>query len=161
MQSLLPQAEALAALLRARSETVAVGESSSGGLISASLLAQAGASRYFLGGAVVYTKQARAGLLGITSADMEGLRSASEAYAMLMARRLRVRLGATWALVETGAAGPTGNSYGDAAGHSCFAVAGPVEMSRTLETGSADRVANMRAFGAAGLGLLGQAVGDG
>ena len=154
MQGLLTLAEAVAARLRARGETVAVAESSAGGLIAAALLAQPGASAFFLGGAVVYTRQARDALLGITAADMAGLRPSTEPYALLLARRMRERLGATWALAETGAAGPGGNRYGDAPGHACLAVAGPTEMARTLETGSADRAANMRAFAAAALALL-------
>jgi PncC family amidohydrolase len=146
MQTLLVNAAMLGERLRARSETVAVGESSAGGLIAASLLAQAGASAFFLGGAVLYTGQAREGLLGITPADMQGIRPSTEAYALLVARRLRERLGATWGLAETGAAGPAGNRYGDASGHSCFAISGPLEDVLTIETGSADRLANMRAF---------------
>lgn len=158
METLLAAAKALGERLKARGETIAVAESSAGGLIAAALLAQAGASAYFVGGAVVYTRQAGNGLLGITTADMAGIRASSEPYALLQARRLRERLGATWGLAETGAAGPTGNRYGDAAGHSCVALSGPVELSRTLETGSDDRVANMRAFAAAALALLSEAL---
>ena len=154
MQTLLPAAAALASLLRTRRETIAVVESSAGGLIAAALLAQPGASAYFMGGAVIYTAPAREALLGITAAEMQGLRSASEPYAMLLARRARERLGTTWGLAETGAAGPTGNRYGDAAGHTCLAIAGRSEHVRTLETGSDDREANMRAFSAADLALL-------
>jgi nicotinamide-nucleotide amidase len=154
MDTLLSTAARIGERLRTRGETVAVGESSAGGLVAAALLAQPGASAFFLGGAVVYTRQARAALLGITPEDMAGLRPSTEAYALLLARRLRERLGATWGLAETGAAGPSGNSYGDGAGHGCFAVAGPLEIARTIETGSDDRVANMRAFGAAALMLL-------
>ena len=158
MQGLLVPAGRLGERLRGRGETVAVAESSGGGLISAALLAQAGASAFFLGGAVVYTAQAREALLGITAADMAGLRGASEPYALLLARRLRERFGATWGLAETGAAGPTGNRYGDAAGHSCFAISGPVEAVRTIETGVGDRQENMRLFAAAALALLDEAL---
>lgn len=154
MQALLAQAAELGDGLRQRGETVAVAESSAGGLIAAALLAQPGASAFFLGGAVVYTAQAREVLLGITVADMADMRSASEPYAMLLARRLRQRFGASWGLAETGAAGPTGNRYGDAAGHSCLAISGPVEAVLTLETGFGDRQANMRIFAAAALELL-------
>ena len=154
MQTLLPAAAELAAALRARRETLVIAESSSGGLLSAALLAQAGASAFFLGGGIVYTAAAREALLGITAEEMAGIRSASEPYAALLARRTRERVGATWALVETGAAGPTGNRYGDAAGHTCVATSGPTEAVRTLETGSADRLENMRAFAAAALELL-------
>jgi len=146
MDSLLPASRMIAERLKARGETVAVAESSAAGLISAALLAVPGASAYFLGGAVVYTKAARGALLGITDAEMEGLRSSSEPYALLLARTVRAKLGADWGFAETGAAGPSGNRYGDAAGHSCLAVSGPVERVITLETGMAGREANMRAF---------------
>ncbi|TCT03265.1 CinA family protein [Aquabacter spiritensis] len=158
MDSLLPVASDLGARLKARGETVAVVESSAGGLISAALLVQPGASAFYVGGAVSYTRAAREGLLGITPEELEGLRGASEPYALLLARRLRERLGATWGLAETGAAGPSGNRYGDAPGHGCFAISGPIEMTRTLETGSADRARNMRAFADAALQLLRQSL---
>jgi PncC family amidohydrolase len=154
MQGLLELAGQVGERLRARGDTVAVAESSAGGLIAASLLAQPGASAFFVSGAVVYTMKAREGLMGISADDMIGLRGASEPYALLLARRLRERFGVTWGLAETGASGPSGNRYGDAAGHSCLAISGPVEMAVTIETGSADRVANMRVFAASALKLL-------
>ena len=154
MQLLLPIAKTIAARLIERRETIAIAELSTGGLIAAALLSVPGASAYFMGGAVVYTKTARAALLGIGDADMQGLRPSTEAYAQLNARRVRERLGTTWALGETGATGPTGNRYGDAAGHTCIAVAGPVERATTLETGSADRQGNMEAFATRALELL-------
>lgn len=154
MDELQPRAERVAAALLARRATVAVAESSAGGLVAAALLAVPGASRYFLGSAVVYTAGAREALLGIGEGAMSGLRSSSEPYATLLAATVRTRLGATWALSETGAAGPAGNRYGDAAGHTCLAVAGPVASVRTLETASSDRAANMRVFAAAALTLL-------
>jgi len=113
-----------------------------------------GASAYFLGGAVVYTGVAREALLGITAADMAGMRSSSEPYAGLLAARVRLRFGASWGIAETGAAGPSGNSYGDAAGHACIAIDGPVAIRRTIETGSTDRVANMRVFAGGLLDML-------
>jgi PncC family amidohydrolase len=159
MESLLPLTQRLAARLIERREAIAVAESSTGGLISASLLAVPGASAYFLGGAVVYTAAARAALLAIGPADMAGLRSASEPYAALLARRVRERLGATWGLAETGAAGPTSNRHGDPAGHTCIAIAGPTERALTVRTGSPDRQANMRAFAARALELLAETIG--
>jgi PncC family amidohydrolase len=140
MQDLLPTAQHVAQRLMARGETIAIAESSAGGLISAALLSVGGASAYFVGGAVVYTRSARSALLDIGEAALEGMRPSTEAYALLLARTARARLGTTWALAETGAAG--------------LAVAGPVEQAMTLETGSADRLANMRAFALAGLNLL-------
>ena len=161
MTLLLSQAEPIGGLLKQRGETLAVAESSAGGLIAASLLGIGGASAYFLGGAVVYTRQARQLLLGIPDEALAGFRAATEAYALLLARTARERFGATWGLAETGATGPTGNRYGDPAGHACLAVAGPVERAITLETGSADRVANMGAFASAALLLLGEALAQG
>lgn len=149
----------VAARLIARKETIAVAESSTGGLLSATLLAVPGASRYFLGGAVVYTAAAREALLGISLDDMAGMRSSSEPYAQLLAERSRLALQASWGLAETGAAGPTGNRYGDAAGHSCLAISGPSTRVRTLETGLGDRVLNMRLFAVAALSLLEEALG--
>jgi PncC family amidohydrolase len=146
MPLLLPIAEKIAVCLIERRETIAVTESSTGGLIAAALLAVPGASAFFLGGAVAYTRAARLALLGIGDADMQGLRPSTEAYSLMIARRVRERHNATWAIGETGAAGPTGNRYGDAAGHTCIAVAGPIERATTLETASADRQANMDAF---------------
>jgi nicotinamide-nucleotide amidase len=140
--------------LKDRKETVAVAESSSGGLISAALLSVPGASAYFLGGAVVYTGKARMALMDLPREAVAGMRSSSEPYALLLARTARERFGATWGISETGAAGPTGNGYGDAAGHSCIAISGPVETAITLETGESDRQANMVAFAAAALDLL-------
>lgn len=147
---LLQLAEACAERLRARGETVAVAESSAGGLISSALLAVPGASRYFRGGAVVYTGQAREGLIGISQADMDaaGVRSSSEPYAARLAERVRDIHDADWGLAETGAAGPTGNRYGDAAGHTCVAVHGPSNTVMTLETGDDDRAENMVRFAA-------------
>ncbi len=154
MESLLPLAARVAHTLKLRKETIAVAESSAGGLLAASLLAVPGASAYFLGGAVVYTRPARTLMMGISDGDMAGLRSSSEPYAMLLARTARLRYHASWGLAETGASGPTGNRYGDAPGHTCVAVSGAVERVLTLETGSDDRVANMRAFALAALELL-------
>jgi nicotinamide-nucleotide amidase len=148
-------AAALGALLKERKETVAVSESSTGGLVSAALLAVPGASAYFMGGGVIYTQGARRALLRVPDEAMTGIRSSSEPYAILKARAIRQLLGTTWGLSETGAAGPTGNRYGDKAGHSCMAVVGPgVERAITLETGDGDRETNMWAFARAALTLL-------
>ncbi|MGA9089192.1 MAG: CinA family protein [Bradyrhizobium sp.] len=154
MKDLVAIAEKIAVKLIARKQTVAVAESSTGGLIAASLLAVPGASAYFLGSAVVYTRDARRILVDIPDEAMKGIRSASEPYAQLLASRIRHRFSSDWGLSETGATGPTGNRYGDAAGHSCMAVAGPELAVTTLETGSADRLGNMHVFAATALNLL-------
>ncbi|MFN4185193.1 MAG: CinA family protein [Hyphomonas sp.] len=156
MQTLLPIAAEIGDILKARRETVAISESSAGGLISAALLAAPGASRYYRGGGVIYTPQAFRGLLGLTREELGDKRSSSEPYARLLAQTIRTKLDADWGLCETGASGPTGNMYGDAAGHTCVALAGPggFLVSRTLETGLAGREANMRLFAAQALDLL-------
>ena len=146
MDAMAELAARIAQRLKERGETIAIGESSTGGLICPALLAVPGASAYFLGGAVVYTRRARVALLGIGDEAMAGIRSASEPYAALVAATVRERHRATWGLAETGATGPTGNRYGDPAGHSCIAIAGPVQRAVTLRTGNADRAANMHAF---------------
>lgn len=158
LHQLLPHAERVTQLLIARKQTIIVAESAAGGLINAALLAVPGASACCRGGLVVYTYEIRRSLLGISDADMQGLTPATEAYALLAARRAREKVGSDWALAETGAAGPTGSRYGYPAGHACFAVVGLTQSSRTLETGSADRVANMFAFAAGALDLMAEVV---
>ena len=154
MNDLGAMASSVAALLKDSKHTVAVAESSAGGLISAALLAVPGASAYFLGGGVIYTQAARRGLLRVADEAVKGIRASTEAYALVKARAIRELLGTTWGLGETGASGPTGNRYGDAAGHACIAVAGPVERAITVETAKADREANMWTFTRAALDLL-------
>lgn len=148
----------IAERLRARKETVAVAESSAGGLISAALLSTPGASDYYLGGGVVYTAKAFRALIGLPREALVGIRSSSEPYALLLARTMRDNMTATWGVSETGAAGPTGNGYGDAAGHTCVAVAGSFEHALTIETASSDREANMIAFAKAALQALADAL---
>ena len=154
MKDLVAIAEQIAARLIERRQTIAVAESSTGGLISASLLAVPGASAYFLGGGVIYTRDARRILMDIPDEAMKGIRSASEPYAKLLASQMRTRFATDWGLSETGATGPTGNRYGDAAGHSCIGIAGLEPSAMTLETGSADRLANMHVFASTALNFL-------
>lgn len=151
-------AEAVGAKLKERGDTVAVCETSGGGLISAALLSVSGASAYYRGGAVPYSRWGRDGLLDIPLDELEGIRSSSEPYAAILAKTIRERVQTDWGLSETGAAGPTGNRYGDAAGHTCIGISGAVSLTRTLETASGDREANMFAFGIEALSLLNEAL---
>lgn len=165
MQNLLPLASKISELLLERGETIGVSESSSGGLISAALLSVPGASRYYRGGGVIYTAQAFKGLAQLGKPDIVGMRSSTEPYALLLARTIRLRVRSDWGLCETGAAGPGGNGYGDAAGHTCIGLVsgpedGPLEISRTLETGLSDRVENMRRFALEALEVLHEALRD-
>ncbi len=162
LEELLPLAERIAAVLKARGETISVAESSTAGLISAALLAVPGASAYFMGGAVVYTRASRTELLRVTDeefAALTGITPSTEPYALLFARKIKERLATTWSVGETGTTGPTGSRYGHAAGHSCIAVIGRVERAITVETGNSDRVDNMRAFSIAALDLLEKSLG--
>ncbi|MDP8923223.1 MAG: CinA family protein [Chloroflexota bacterium] len=163
MPRLMALAEVVGEKLRARGETVAVAESSAGGLISAALLAVPGASAFFVGGAVVYTKQAKMTLLHLDEETVTNPRAATEAHALVLARGVRGALGTTWGVGETGATGPTGNRYGDAPGHACVGVVGPgmsrQERADTIETGRADRAPNMETFAWAALNLLNDMLG--
>jgi nicotinamide-nucleotide amidase len=154
MRQLLVISERVAALLTQRKETVAVAESAAGGLITAALLAVPGASAYCLGGAVIYTRQAWEAVRDFEEGVLQGYRSATEQNALIRARVARDRFKATWGVGETGAAGPTGNRYGDPAGHAWVAVAGPREQAVRVATGDTERLANMHAFAAAALRLL-------
>ncbi len=154
MRQLLVVSERVAALLKERKETVAVAESAAGGLITAALLAVPGASAYCLGGVVIYTRQAWEAVRDFEEGLLEGHRSATEQNARIRARIARDRFKATWGIGETGAAGPTGNRYGDPAGHAWIAVSGPREEAIRVATGDTERLANMQAFGAAALELL-------
>jgi PncC family amidohydrolase len=154
METLVAHAGRIAALLKARKETVAVAESSAGGLITAALLAVPGASAYCLGGIVIYTRQGWEALRDFDESLLGGYRSSTEENAKIRARLARERFGAAWGVGETGAAGPTGNRYGDPAGHAWIAVSGPREQAIKINTGESQRLANMYAFAAAALRLL-------
>ena len=143
--------QGVAGLLIRRGETIAVSESSMGGLVSAALVAIPGASKYYLGGATIYTHESRMQLLGIGKQALQGIRPATEAYALLCARSIRQRLGSTWALAETGATGPTTNPYMDPPGTAWIALVGApgtgyLEKTLRIETGDNDREQNMWAF---------------
>src|SRR5882757_7734542 len=115
--ALTAPAAAIADRLRARGETLAIAESSAGGLISAALVAVPGASAFYRGGLVIYTlKGAKELLAGVPPLEA-GVRSASEPFARWLASSIATKLAADWGLGETGAAGPSGNPYGDPAGH--------------------------------------------
>jgi nicotinamide-nucleotide amidase len=142
---------AAARVLIANGQTVAVAESSCGGLISAALVAVPGASAFYIGGGIIYTAQGGKVLLPLRP---RGMQSATQDFALFEARSIQESMGTTWGIGETGASGPSGNPYGNPPGHACVAVSGPLERAVTLSTGSADREANMWAFAKAALDLL-------
>ena len=158
MNSLTTLGNPVGELLKTHQQTLAVCESSIAGLLSAALVAVPGASAYFLGATVVYTLESRRQFLDMSDADMKGIRSATEEYALLCARSIHKTLGATWALAETGATGPASKPYKDPPGTAWFAVTGPVEKTLKITTGHNRREENMWQFSAAALGLLEQCI---
>ena len=146
-------------LLTSKGQTVAVAESSTGGLISAALLAIPGASNYFRAGGVVYTRQAWEKLLNSSIKAVGGDKPLSEQTALHLANTIRKLLETDWGIGEIGATGPSGTRYGDPAGYTCIAVVGPgFEKTINLKTDNDDRVDNMWAFTQAALDLLEQAL---
>jgi PncC family amidohydrolase len=145
-QNIEALAREIAVQLNQRGETVSVAESTTGGLISAALLSVPGASSYYKGGSVVYTRQSRKAFLDIDITRLEGLKPLTPEMALAFAEAARDKLAATWGISELGASGPSDSPYGHPAGSSVFAVAGPVAKSQLIQTGSNQRGENMTAF---------------
>jgi nicotinamide mononucleotide (NMN) deamidase PncC len=156
LEELHPQALRIAGLLRARGEKVAVADGATGGLIAASLLTVPGALDFFVGGGVVYSFRARDVLFALPRDAYKGMRGASADYAMLQARAIRDNFGAEWGLAESGSVGGSSHPSGALAGQSVAAIAAPggVTITRVIETGSDDRIANMAAFTRNALGAF-------
>ena len=148
----------IASQLTERGETVAVAEATAGGLISAALLWVAGASRYYAGGGVVYTLGSRTALAGVPAEQYENYRGTTPEMLATLAESMRLRLGATWCIAESGLAGPTGGRFGAPAGRTTVSVAGPVVRTEVIETGLSDREANMVEFATRGLSFLSRAI---
>ncbi len=160
MERLTEAAERIGEVLRERGESICVAEGSCGGLVSASLVAVPGASNFYVAGGVFYTRPAFEEILGKDREALRGLRGSTEPFSLMLARLVREKFGATWAIGESGASGPSGNRYGDAAGHAALAVAGPVEKSIIVETGCDARQENMWLFSAAALKLVEEALAE-
>ncbi len=147
-------ADEIAALLIERGETVAVAESTTGGLISAALLRVAGASKYYAGGGVVYTLNSRTALTGVPAERYANYQGTTPEMITELAASMRERLGATWCIAEAGLAGPTPGRSGAPPGRTTIGVARPVSRTEVFETGMSDREANMIEFTTLGLRLL-------
>ncbi len=160
MERLTEAATRIGDVLKERGESICVAEGSCGGLVSASLVAVPGASNFFVAGGVFYTRRAFEEILGKDREALRGLRGSTEPFSLMLARLVREKFGTTWAIGESGASGPSGNRYGDAAGHAALAVAGPVEKSIIVETGQGDRQENMWLFSAAALKLVEEALAE-
>ena len=148
----------VAVLLRATKATIGVAEGSCGGLVSAALLSVPGASAYYSGGAVIYTRDAARAFVSGAIETPPGMRGATEQFAQYLARSAVAKLGTTWGIGEGGAAGPSGNPYGDPPGHAWVAVSGPREATRHVLTGNDNRLENMQAFATAALTLVAEAL---
>ncbi len=138
-------------LLKKRGETIAVAESSSGGLLSASLVSVSGASSYFLGGGAIYTREARRALLGLTE-DVVTMR-VHRGLCLNRCKGGAGKAGGDVGLVRERRERAHGKFYGDAAGHVAVALSGPKTLSRTIETGGDDREGNMWRFAGEALKL--------
>ena len=147
------------AALKDRKQSIAVADGATGGLISAGLLTVPGATAFYVGGGIIYSFRGRDILLGVDEAQLKGMKSVTETYALLQARAIRDRFGADWGIAESGSAGPT-HPFGVPAGKSCIAIVGPeVAVTRLVDTGSENRLANMEAFARAALGFLNEVLG--
>ena len=140
--------------LRNTQATVAVAESSTGGLISAALVAIPGASEFYVGGSVVYSLPSRRELLRMRRADVQGIEVLSEAMALRFAEHARAQLDTTWAIAELGVAGPADSPYGHPAGTCVIGVAGPRTASLRIDTNSNQRENNMWRFADEALQVL-------
>jgi nicotinamide-nucleotide amidase len=152
-------AREVARLLVEREESLAVAETTAGGLVAGHLAGVPGASAWLLGGAVVYSAAAKERWLGLDVALFGADGAVSVTAATLMARAARDALNSTWGVAETGIAGPqTGRRSRKPAGLCYVAVAGPVALTQEIRTGLNDRLANQDEFARAALGLLRQAL---
>ena len=155
LDTLAPLATQAAAILRQRNEVIAVADGATGGLILAGLLTVPGATSFCLGGGVVYSLKGRDVLLGLSRADLAGMESVTERYALLQAGAIRDRFGADWGIAESGSAGPQKHPRGAPTGRSCIGVVGPgIAVTTIFESGSEDRIHNMGAFALAALRFL-------
>ena len=159
MSRFSPHASDAARLLSEHNHSISVAESSTGGLIAASLLSVPGASRYFVGGTVIYTIKSRLAFLDLDRERTKLLKPLTEEMAHEFARAARAKLDTTWGIAELGVAGPGKTPYSDATGISVIAISGPVDASVTVRTQSDNREKNMEAFTDRALRLLVQALG--
>lgn len=153
--------KSIADILKRRKETVSVSEAACGGLLSAYLVSVPGASEWFHGGTLVYSLKSRLKLSGWSEEDILNYTGPSEKVVLRLARNLRMDLGSTYVLSETGIAGPV-LQLQDKEGKSIYSnedigtvflgIAYPGgEVSTFKKTTSSDRSFNMQEFAKAGL----------
>ena len=111
--------------LRARSQTLSLAESCTGGLVAERITSVPGASDYFLGGFLTYTDRMKTELAGVPEDLLRQHTAVSEPVAEAMARGARERTGSTYALSVTGIAGPAGGTEATPVGTVIIGLAGP------------------------------------
>jgi nicotinamide-nucleotide amidase len=114
--------EQIASMLVTSGRTVAVAESCTGGLMSARLTERGGSSEYFVGGAVVYSNEAKASLADVDPGLIERVGAVSAEVAEALAAGALGRFGADFGIGITGIAGPGGGTEDKPVGTVCFSV---------------------------------------
>ncbi|KAF1356206.1 hypothetical protein BDV97DRAFT_287514 [Delphinella strobiligena] len=144
-------------LLRSHSSTLAIVETASGGLLSSSILSTPGASKIYAGGLTLYTLPSRIAYAGWSEENLTTYKGPTPAIVEGLAQRVRRDLGATYAVAESGTAGPSGGETRNRRpGYVALAVVGEGgSFTREVETGlGGDRVGNMVRFAEEGLRLV-------
>ncbi|ANZ75461.1 Hypothetical protein PP7435_CHR2-0688 [Komagataella phaffii CBS 7435] len=159
-ESVKPLVKEIAQHLIENNETVAVSEGVCGGLLSAYLVSIPGASQFFLGGTLVYSLKSRLKLSGWDEKDISSYTGPSEEVVLRLARNLKMELGATYVLSETGFAGPSGQ-YGkgsdqdEEVGTVYLGISTPQgDLACVKRTGIKSRSDNMALFAEEGLKFL-------
>jgi nicotinamide-nucleotide amidase len=145
--------------LVARGQTLAVAESCTGGLLGATITAQAGSSDYHLGGVLGYADRIKTTLLGVDAAVLADHGAVSGPVAEQMAQGARTRCGADWAVAVTGISGPGGGTGAKPVGTTWIAVAGPDHAWAGRYRYSGDRERNRQLAVAGALDALRRALG--
>jgi nicotinamide-nucleotide amidase len=125
--------------LTMRGQTVAVGESCTGGYLAHRITNVPGASEVFLGGVISYSNAAKQDLLGVRAETLNAHGAVSLETAREMAEGARARTGATYALAVTGIAGPGGGTPEKPVGTVFLALAGPEPTLVRHQTNAYDR----------------------
>lgn len=154
--SLQTPIQTLASHLKSSSQTLALAETATGGLLSSSLLSVPGASAIYRGGLTLYTLESRIKYAGWTQGDIDNYKGPTTGIVAGLGKKVREDLGSTWVLAESGTAGPTGGSTRNRTpGYVALAVVGEEGVwTREVETGSKDRVENMLRFAEEGIKFL-------
>lgn len=147
---------AVGTLLSHRKETLAVAESSSGGLVSSRLTDIPGASAYLLGAVVAYSNEAKIAQLGVRPDTLETQGAVSEPIAREMAAGVQSLLGTHWGVATTGIAGPGGGTADKPVGLVFVAVSGPHRTVSREAHLVPDRIAHKAATAQMALNLLRQ-----